>query len=174
MARRCPALWISLPTSLLVAVAPAAGERLLKSMAGHSRLAPVETLPGPLAAYEADLRRVFREAFGPDVRLRALVRPSFETEYVVGLRREGAGYEIFAPRPSRQQVWFYQLVKLYRSGRAGVMHVDITDSKSVPRDDTGDEIAKLEKDLPPDPADLPMARCAAPVDDGLAADVIGA
>lgn len=175
MARCLPALRISLLGGLLLALAPAAaGERRPESMAAHSRLAPVEAAPGPLAAYEADLRRVFRDAFSPDVRLRALVRPSFETEYAVGLRGAKGGYEIFALRPSRQQVWFYQLIKLYRSGRAGVMHVDIMDPKSVPRDESGEELARLEKDLPPDPGDLPLARCATPIDDGLAANLIGA
>ncbi|MET1111565.1 MAG: hypothetical protein ABWX67_08590 [Allosphingosinicella sp.] len=53
------------------------------------RLAPEQAAPAELAGYAADLRRTFREAFDPDVTLRALVRPSFETEYAVGLRRGG-------------------------------------------------------------------------------------
>jgi hypothetical protein len=166
----------SIRTGLLIPLALAASSpgvagRQPRSMASHPRLVPVQPQPGPLAAYEADLRRVFRDGYGADVQLRALVMPSFETEYLVGLRRTNRGYEIFALRPVRQQVWVYQLIKAYRSGRAGVMNVDIADPKSVPRDDTADEIARLEKDLPADPADLPLNRCSVPVEARLAADL---
>jgi len=147
------------------------------------RLAPEQAAPAELAGYAADLRRTFREAFGPDVILRAVVRPSFETEYAVGLRRQGTGYEIFALRPERQ-VWSYQMIKLYRSGRAGVMTFDGADSDdpdklfgdpgSKPRDATAEATAELEKGLPADPGDLPLARCALAVDNPTATALEGA
>ena len=175
MAIRIPVLRLALTAAAAATLEPAAAsERLPKSMAEHPRLAPVEAPIPPLEGYEADLKRAFREAFGPDVRLRAIVRPSFEAEYAVTLRRTGDGHEIFAMRPVSQQVWAYQMAKLLRSGRAGVMHIDLTDPKSVPRDDTADEISRLEKDLPPDPADLALHRCAVPVDGRLAGDLAGA
>lgn len=159
-----------------------------RSMAQHPRLAPVRPQTGVLGAYEAQMKRVFREAFDARVRLLAIVQRSFDTEYAVGLRQDGARYEIFALRPSRQ-VWAYQAIKLYRSGRAGVMILDdpkrdkgrkggrgaeLIDSGPELRDGTDDEVARLEKDLPADPADLPLARCAVPVDDAAAAGVTAA
>ncbi|MEA3009950.1 MAG: hypothetical protein QOJ91_1642, partial [Sphingomonadales bacterium] len=129
-----------------------------------SRLAPEQATPAELAGYAADLRRTFREAFGSDVILRAIVRPSFETEYAVGLRRLEDGYQIFALRPERQ-VWSYQMIRLYQSGRAGVMTFDgagsddpdklFGDPDSKPRDATAETTAELEKGLPADPGDLP-------------------
>ncbi|HEX6375773.1 MAG TPA: hypothetical protein VFZ91_08625 [Allosphingosinicella sp.] len=154
-----------------------------RNMATHPRLAPLQPPPGALADYEADLQRTFRDAFGADVRLRAVVRPSFQTEYAVGLRQDGEGYEIFALRPSRQ-IWAYQMIKLYKSGQAGVMIFDgsdgddpdklLGDPDSEPRDGTADAIAQLQKDLPADPSDLPLSRCAVTVDDAVAAGVTAA
>jgi hypothetical protein len=42
------------------------------------------------------------------------------------------------------------------------------DPEAELRDGTAEEIARLEKDLPADPGDLPLARCAAAVDEGTA------
>ncbi|MEA3065518.1 MAG: hypothetical protein QOJ27_1970 [Sphingomonadales bacterium] len=173
---------------LALASAPAAGaEFRAQSMSAHSRLAPIREPSGVLADYEADVRRVFREGFAAGVMLRAIVRPSFSEEYAVGLRRTQKGYEIFALQPSRQ-IWAYQAIRLYKRGRAGVIILDdpgpggksgkraelLGDPGAALRDGTAEEVARLEKDLPADPGDLPLERCAAAVDDGAAAALTAA
>jgi hypothetical protein len=157
----------------LAAAAMAGGAAALpRSMATHSRLAAVQPAPGVLADYEAHLRSVFRDASGPGVRLRAIVRPAFDTEYAVGLRQAGKGFEIFALRPGRQ-VWAYQGIKLNQTGRAGVIIFDkpLSDRSARPSGGIAEEITRLEKDLPADPADLPLSHCAAAVDASLAASL---
>jgi hypothetical protein len=160
---------------ILLALAQSSADsavRELRSMAAHPRLAPVQSWPGPLSAYQANLRRVFRDAFAPQVRLRALITPSFAPESMVGLRQAGVGHEIFALRP-RRQIWLYQAIRHYRYGRASVMSLDGTDPARQSAKESA-ELARLEKDLPADPADMPLSRCAVTVDPALAAEVIAA
>jgi hypothetical protein len=138
-------------------------------MAAHPRLAPVQSWPGPLSAHEVNLRRVFRDAFAPQVRLRALITASFEPESMIGLRRSEAGYEIFALRPKRE-IWLYQAIRHYRYGRSGVVSLDGGNPAAQSARESA-ELARLEKDLPADPADMPLSRCSAPVEPALAAGV---
>ncbi|MET1111566.1 MAG: hypothetical protein ABWX67_08595 [Allosphingosinicella sp.] len=66
------------------------------------------------------------------------------------------------------------MIRLYQSGRAGVMIIDGADGDdpdqlfgdpgSEPRDATAETVAELEKGLPADPGDLPLTRCALAVD----------
>ncbi len=183
----------------------------------QQRLTPVEPPPDLLANYGARLRIVLGEAYSPDVKLRAVVRPSFHVEFAVGLRGRSGGYEIFALRPSRR-VWGYEAIDLMKSGRMGSLRVegllddppmgapepgkagkpkrarpgpkpdkagadrleDMIDVVGEPPDDptfrdtTGEEIARLQRDLPENPADLPVARCSVPVDGATAAALIRA
>jgi hypothetical protein len=185
--------------------------------AAQKRLTPLEPVPDVLADHDARVRLVFKEAYAPEVTLRAVVRPSFQVEYAVGLRSSAAGLEIFALRPSRQ-VWSYEAIALLKSGRMGAMVVDgLLDDPPTPptapkerkrkprkrpaadpaeaaadrlddvadslvespdgpsfRDVSGEEIARLQEGLPENPADLPVARCAVPVDSALAAGLIRA
>ena len=124
------------------------------------RLAPPAAEVEILADYEASVREVLREAFSPEVKARAVVYPSSQAEFAVGLRHSAQGDEIFFIRPSRQ-VWTYTLVALMRQGHAGSMSMDGSDR-------TDEEIARLTDGLPERPADLSLERCAAPVDEDAA------
>ncbi len=139
----------------------------------QERLAPVRAPYDSISTnYEADVRRVLGDAFGPGVRLRAIVRPSFQVEYAVGLRQVGRRYEIFSLQPARS-VWEYQLIAMYRSGQAGVSLVeDLDDPDAEIRDGTEDEIRRLQVGLPANPADLPLSRCAVAVDGRVAAALL--
>jgi hypothetical protein len=96
---------------------------LVSPAAAQKRLTPVEPPPPPLAAHEARLRLVLKEAYAADAVLRAVVKPAFQVEYAVGLRRGSADFEIFALRPSRQ-VWTYEAIEMMRDGRMGTMQID--------------------------------------------------
>lgn len=196
----------------LASAAPAAAQK---------RLTPSEPPIDLLARHEARVRLVLKEAYEPAVVLRAIVRPSFQVEFAVGLRRGRAGHEIFALRPARQ-IWDYESIELMKSGRMGSFAVegllddaltapdegeteprpakaerrkpkargrgrepadsleDVADSMEeapggpVFRDTTADEIARLEEGLPENPADLPLTRCAVPVDEAVAAALVRA
>lgn len=136
----------------------------------QERLAPVRAPNDSISTnYEADVRRVLGDAFGPGVRLRAIVQPSFQVEYAVGLRQNGGRYEIFSLQPSRS-VWEYQQLAMYRAGQAGVSLVEnLGDPDAEIRDGTADEIRRLQDGLPADPRDLPLSRCAVAVDGATAA-----
>jgi hypothetical protein len=135
----------------------------------QQRLVPARQPNDPIsAAYEADVRRVLGEAFGPGVTLRAVVGPALGVEYAVGLRRVGDRHEIFALRPSRS-VWDYQQLAMYRSGQAGASTFNSIGGDDEGRDVTEDEIRRLQEGLPADPADLPLTRCAVAVDGDVAA-----
>lgn len=146
---------VLLPLAVALASVPAPAQH---------RLAPETTQQDFVADYEADVRSVLREAFGPEVKARALVYPSFQPEFAVGLRQTAQQHEIFFIRPSRM-VWTYTLVELMRRGRAGTMTFD-------GRDATAAEIARLTEGLPERPSDLPVERCATPVDEALAGALI--
>ncbi|HTU10604.1 MAG TPA: hypothetical protein VMG08_06850 [Allosphingosinicella sp.] len=148
---------------LLIAVLTAC---LTGEAMAQDRLMPVRQPDDPLlAAYRADISRAFAEAFEPDVALRAVLLPSFQVEQVVGIRRRGDGYEIFALRPSLQ-LWTYQSLARLRSGRGGVMTLEgeLGDPDAELRDGTQDEIRRLEAGLPEDPRDVPLTRCAVPLE----------
>jgi hypothetical protein len=110
------------------------------ALPAQDRLVAETETDGPLGHYQATLRQVLDEAYAPEVRLRAVVQPSWALEYAVGIRRSPNGHEVFMVEPSRQ-VWTYTSIELLRSGRAGVMTLDGGDA-------TGEEIARLERICP--------------------------
>ena len=160
---------------LFVAIAAA----LAVGSAAQPRLVAPEEPNGAIpAAYQRDVRQVFAEAHGADVVLRAIVLPGFGVEFAVGLRRRGAGYEIFSLTPS-EQIWAFQRLAMLRSGEMGATVLegggegeDMLSGEL--RDISGEEIARLEALLPEDPTELPLARCAVAVDSRTAAALVGA
>jgi hypothetical protein len=54
--------------------------------------------------YHLQLREVLKPAFEPDVKLLAVVLPSFEVEYAVGVKVTDKGAEVFVVEP-KTQVW---------------------------------------------------------------------
>ena len=83
--------------ALLLAAAPATASERPRA---EQLVAPDKNEGGPLGGYEANIGLVLKEAFAPDVTFRAIVYPSFDSEYAVGIRRRNAAYELFALRPS--------------------------------------------------------------------------
>ena len=65
--------------------------------------------------YRLKARHIFAPAFAKDVQLRVLVLPSFEDEFVAGLRRKGEDVEAFVMRPS-SNIWATDVLKKYESG----------------------------------------------------------
>jgi hypothetical protein len=148
------------PVKPLLSTLLVAALALAASAGAQPRLVAPERPIQPLEAHEARLRLVFREAFAPGVRLRALVTPSFETEYVVAIRAGREGDEILALRPA-QPIFAYSWLEMLRSGKAGVI--------APGGGGTRGEIERLQSTLPRDPAELPLARCVVPIEPALAA-----
>jgi hypothetical protein len=128
------------------------------------RLEPEQ--PSHADDYEQNLRIVLRDAYATDVRLRAIVRPSFEPEYAVGLRRIGGRDELFSLVPARM-VWHYSLIKIMKGGQIRVLGPGGGDRLAQ-------DIRRLKKGLPKRPADLPIERCAVEVDATFAAALTAA
>jgi hypothetical protein len=110
--------------------------------------------------YPSLLREVLKDAFQPEVTLRAIVEPSFAPEYAVGLQQKMNGVEVFAIEPSRQ-VWGYIFLGMLRRGQAEA-------ETAYERQATSEYIAEIEARLPANPADLPVSYCSMPIDGGIA------
>jgi hypothetical protein len=139
---------------------------------GQSHLVPEEKNDGPLAAYEADLATVLREAFTPSVVARALVLPSFEPEYAVGLRKNADGYELFSVTPASTRISTYMMRDLIRQGHAGSFALNMDTGEM--KDRAAEEFEELGRGLPADPADLPLSQCAVKLDAAIAVELLGA
>ncbi|HEV2653240.1 MAG TPA: hypothetical protein VGU69_18395 [Rhizomicrobium sp.] len=64
----------------------------------------LEPAHGTVEGYEPAVTGVLKAAFGPEVVVRAIVEPSFEPEYAVGIEKHGDEYRIFGLTAS-EQVW---------------------------------------------------------------------
>lgn len=121
----------------LLAFAPAAS--------AQDRLVPdadVLTHPDP---YLLKVRDVFERAFDEGVTSRAIVLPSFEVEYAVGLRKTKEGVEAFVLKAS-SSIWDVQLLKEYEEGR---LYQLTRDGKKVPFEKSL-VYQKLKKSTPSD------------------------
>jgi hypothetical protein len=118
-----------------------------------------------LADYEANVRLVLRGAFEPDVRLRVIVKPSFQPEHAIGLRERDGAFTVFSMAPKRM-VWSYSLAALMRSGGIQGMNMDGTPI------DMRQEARKILRGMPANPGDLPVSGCVAPVDAALAETLV--
>lgn len=120
-------------------------------------------LTAALPGYQATVRAVLKDAFAPDVRVRAIVEPSFQPEFAVGLRERRGQYVIFALQP-RQQLWGYTVLEMTKRGQ----------SMSGGRSPMTDDMKSLEASLPADPAAVKVAHCEAKIDPALALRIVGA
>jgi len=68
---------------------------------GGEYLAPEST---NFPAYEAAVTGIFKAAYAPDVRARAIVEPSLFLEFAVGVTQSHGAFEVFFLEPSTQ-VW---------------------------------------------------------------------
>jgi hypothetical protein len=121
---------------------------------------------GIAARHLARLRSVFRDAYGAEVLVSAIVYSSGHPEHMVGLRRSGESFEVFGTWPS-QQIWDYGQVEMFRSRAVRVLEMH----RGGRMEDRSDEEAdRLASTLPANPLDLQLSRCAIPI----SADLAGA
>jgi hypothetical protein len=99
-----------------------------------------------LLEYDTMVVSTLEEAFTRDVRVRAIVQPSFQPEYAVGIKQRENGYRVFCLRPEIQ-LWAYETLKMMKAGsirNLGSIIGPRTDGAS----ETRAEIEKLEASLP--------------------------
>lgn len=125
-------------------------------------LEPGSTWSGSgLGGYEGLVTGFLHAAFDDDVALRALVYPSFQPEYVVGIRNAPAGPVVFRMAPERS-LWGYPSMQMIDSGAV----VQLTPEGGERKPD--DLLEDMKRAYPADAMDLPMSRCERPIDDALA------
>jgi hypothetical protein len=114
--------------------------------------------------YDTMVAEAFKELYGRDIAARVVAEPSFQHEYGIGIRRNGARYSIVGLEPEIQ-LWGYPTLKMMESGEEGV----IKNGKEV-RDDEG--IVRLRASIPADWHRVKINRCEAPIDAALAGRVV--
>jgi hypothetical protein len=60
--------------------------------------------------YQATVKSVFGAAYGPDIRARAVIEPSFQREFAGGVKETGGHYSVFMLTPSKQ-IWAGNLLE---------------------------------------------------------------
>jgi hypothetical protein len=97
-----------------------------------------------LLEYDTMVVSALEEAFTRDVRVRAIVQPSFQPEYAVGIKQRENGYRVFCLRPEIQ-LWAYETLKMMKAGSIRNLG-SIISSRTA--SETREEIEKLEASLP--------------------------
>jgi hypothetical protein len=118
------------------------------------------------ADYRSAEAEVFKEVFADNVVVRAVVEPSFQNEFAVGLTSDNGAYRVFVLEPSAQ-IWSYTILKMMKDGK-------ITSTDSEGHSTTSAQIAQLEARLPPNPEDLKVSRCEIAVPDGIGERIVQA
>lgn len=109
-----------------------------------------------------NVRLIFAQAFEEGVLLRAVVIPSFEKEYAVGMRETAKGCEVFLLTPSTQ-IWNTELIRDYERGKT----LSVVNGKPLPlKDDKNYQ--RLKTNNPSDYRDIRVTRKARPVPKDLA------
>src|SRR6185295_8736730 len=154
------ALWIGSAS----AAAPVAGVDSLaeQARAASDYLEPKKAPIRELRNYQAIVTAVFDAAFAPDVKVRAIVEPSFAREFAVGIKERGGRFYVFAMQPP-VQLWGYELLALFKSQSI----VAVSENGSG-----GNEIAALEARLPKRHSDMRVMRCYSELNPRLAQRVI--
>lgn len=117
-------------------------------------------------SYGQKAREVFANAFEVGVTSRAIVFPSFEVEYAVGLRKTKEGVEVFVLRAS-SSIWEVELREMHEDGTLRVLDED---GKPVPLDQN-EEYQELKKRTPPDHRKIKVNQRAQPIPADLAAQI---
>jgi hypothetical protein len=155
-ALRETAMRLLIPALVAAAATPALAQDRLAAV-GLGDTAGVDT-------YEANIHGLFKDAYAPEVRLRAVVEPSFSPEYVVGLRQRAGAYSLFALQPAKQ-IWGYSVLALMKKGEITVQNPDGSPG-------TAQAIRRIEEGLPPRPGAVALTRCEAPIEPALAQRLI--
>lgn len=109
---------------------------------------------------------VLQDAYSKEVRIRAIVEPSFSPEFAVGVMQVGEEFKIFSLQ-STIHLWDYEIREMMKQGS-----MDRTDYSED--DEPIDLVAELDKDLPPKPSDVKVDRCEIAIDAPLASQLIAA
>jgi len=141
--------------------ATAAAER---ARAASDYLEPKKPVIKELRNYQSMVNAVFDAAFAPDVKVRAIVEPSFFREYAVGIKERSGHYYVFGMEP-RVQLWGYELLALFKSQAIVAVSADGSGAND-------DEIAALQARLPKKTSDVRVMRCYSELDPRLARRVI--
>lgn len=95
---------------------------------------------------------------------RVLVFPSFDPEYAISIQKTNEKY-ILEVRQPLKSYWGYKSIEFMKSGSTKI----IKDGQSK-IDDEG--IARLEKEYPSSPRDLPVNRCSVLLKSSIATDIL--
>lgn len=124
----------------------------------------LEPVDWDIGNYHGVVDDVFKEAFGPEIRLRATVEPSFQREYVVALSEQSGVYRLVLFE-AREQVWLYILMKGQEERAASATNPE-------DRKDAEEEVKKLRRYVPADMKDIRASRLEVDVKPVLAAKLI--
>jgi hypothetical protein len=116
--------------------------------------------------YLLKVRHIFAQALEEGVILSALVLPSFQDEYAVGLRVEGEAVEAFVLEPS-SRIWDTELVRLFENGE--IRQYDL-EGKKVPPEKSM-TLKKLKARTPADYRNIKATRRARPIPGELAVEI---
>jgi hypothetical protein len=137
--------------TLFVALAGAAG--------AQDHLTPDTSAFADPDRYLLKIRHIFAPAFEGDIKVRALVLPSFEKEYLVGLQVGDAGAQVFVLEAS-SSIWDTELLEMYKSGEIGL--ATTLDGKEIPLEQD-EEYKSLKKRTPADYRLIKAVRRAQPI-----------
>ena len=101
--------------------------------------------------YDAMVVSALADAYSADVKVRAVVFPSFRTEYAIGLKEKQSSYVAFCLRPELQ-LWGYETLKMMKAGSIK----NITTGGPVDQERDKRDVAKLEASLPASFRDVPI------------------
>ena len=105
--------------------------------------------------YERDVVAKFAEFYNWGVHARAIVLPSFQTEYGIAFMGDSKNQKVVGLRAAAM-IWNYSLIKLYEGGQ-----MTSRDRNGI--DKTKEDLAELRALVPPKIEDLEMSRCELPI-----------
>jgi len=132
----------------LMASAATAQQGFLPTAVAGEHLVPERSVFADtfLLEYDTMVVSALEGAFTRDVRVRAVVQPSFQPEYAVGVKERENGFRVFCLHPEIQ-LWAYETLNMMKAGsirNLGSIIGPPTDRAS----ETPKELEKLEASLP--------------------------
>lgn len=160
----CAGLVVLLFASAAVAGGPTRGSHLFPEETLYSQFSsrcPENCLWDP--EYETDVLTVLRDIFSGSVFARAIIMPSFENEYAVGIAEDESGFKIVLIR-SKSYIWAYQLIQMYEAERIKVYRWGSTkpDAEAAQK-----ELEQLRASVPAKVSEVETERCERPVSSAL-------
>ena len=108
-----------------------------------------------LSGYHRDIVKKFSELYGWGVTFRAIILPSFETEYALGISSADENPKVVGGR-AETQLYSYWWIKAHEN----------QGKKYGARDKTAEAIAKLRSSILPTIDDVALTRCEISITDG--------